>query len=179
MESKTIETIKCSQCKVNLPMTNEHFKVKKGGDFTKQCIKCLEIQKKSRIKNKCEHNRQRSLCIDCGGSQICKHNRRRNNCKECNNPIQLTIRNMIKCSKQSDKKTNRYDPVNFIDYCFVENLIDDCDDRCFYCNCELQYVNYTGNLATIERLNNEIGHIKGNCVIACRNCNLSKVGNTE
>ena len=86
---------------------------------------------------------------------------------------------MIHGSKQNDKKYDRYDPVNFIDYCFVENLIDDCEDKCYYCRCELQYVEYTENLATIERLDNSIGHIKGNCVIACRSCNLSRVGDRK
>jgi len=32
-----------------------------------------------------EHNRQRSLCKDCGGANICQHNRQRNTCnlKDC------------------------------------------------------------------------------------------------
>lgn len=199
MESKTFEIIKkkCSQCKVILPMTQEHFKLKRGGDFTKQCIKCLEMKSISRIKNYCEHNRQRFLCIECGGSSmcehnrernrciqckgvgICEHNRRRERCKECNAPIPITIKNMVYHSKQHDKKNNRYDQVNFIDYCFVKNLIDDCNNKCFYCDCELQYQQYADNLGTIERLDNSIGHIKGNCVIACRTCNFSKVGNIE
>lgn len=33
----------------------------------------------------CQHNKQRSKCRDCGGSSICEHNRQRNYCKECNN----------------------------------------------------------------------------------------------
>jgi hypothetical protein len=83
---------------------------------------------------------------------------------------------MLASSKLADKKNNRYDLTNFIDKCFVKNLIEDSDDKCYYCNCELQYINYTGNLATIERIDNKLGHIKGNCVIACRTCNLSRVG---
>ena len=31
----------------------------------------------------CEHNRVRSTCKNCGGSQICEHNRRRSQCKDC------------------------------------------------------------------------------------------------
>lgn len=31
----------------------------------------------------CEHDRQRSQCRDCGGSQICKHNKRRSRCRDC------------------------------------------------------------------------------------------------
>ena len=36
-----------------------------------------------RLRPKCEHNRRRSECKDCGGSQICEHNRTRSRCKEC------------------------------------------------------------------------------------------------
>eukprot|EP00961_Rhodomonas_salina_P288431 3897845-Rhodomonas_salina.2 len=31
----------------------------------------------------CEHNRQRSRCIECGGSGICEHCRQRRGCIEC------------------------------------------------------------------------------------------------
>ena len=124
----------------------------------------------------CVHQKKRSQCIDCGGASICEHNRQRNNCKDCNDPIPITIKNMIKGSKENDKKYNRYDQTNFIDYCFVKNLIDDSENKCFYCHCELQYQEFTGNLATIERLDNTIGHNRGNCVIACRTCNYSRVG---
>jgi hypothetical protein len=32
---------------------------------------------------KCEHNRQKSRCKECGGSAICEHNRQKSTCKEC------------------------------------------------------------------------------------------------
>ena len=32
---------------------------------------------------KCEHDRIRNRCVDCGGSQICQHDRIRNQCIEC------------------------------------------------------------------------------------------------
>ena len=31
----------------------------------------------------CEHNRERSSCKECGGASICEHNKRRSRCKEC------------------------------------------------------------------------------------------------
>ena len=49
---------------------------------------------------KCEHNKRKSRCKECGGSSICEHNRRRSQCKECKDPIKLTIQNMITHSKQ-------------------------------------------------------------------------------
>ena len=32
---------------------------------------------------KCEHDRQKSRCKDCGGGSICEHGREKYNCKEC------------------------------------------------------------------------------------------------
>ena len=57
---------------------------KQTGQVTKKCIKCLDINKKSIDKNKCEHKRQRSVCKECGGSSICGHNKIRTRCKKCN-----------------------------------------------------------------------------------------------
>jgi hypothetical protein len=120
----------------------------------------------------CNHNRLRNQCKECGGASICNHNRIRNQCKECSDPIKLTIKNMICGAKANDKKYNRYDAVNFVDYCFVENLLDDYK-CCYYEDCkkELQIMKYNNSLATLERINNNIGHIKSNCVICCLECN--------
>jgi hypothetical protein len=32
---------------------------------------------------RCEHERRKYLCRDCGGSQICEHDKVRTSCKEC------------------------------------------------------------------------------------------------
>jgi hypothetical protein len=79
---------------------------------------------------------------------------------------------MISCSKANDKKYNRYDANNFIDRCFLEGLIEEYI-HCYWddCKIKLQYVEYRDDLATIERLNNSIGHTKSNCVLACKRCN--------
>jgi len=144
----------------------------------------------------CQHNKQKDRCKDCNGSAICihnsikhycklccsdiicQHNKQKYQCKLCNNPIDVTIKNMIHHSRRTDKYKNLFDELNFIDYSFVKNLIDNCDNKCHYCQCELQYTYYNHTLGTIERLNNNLGHIKSNCVIACKNCNCTKVGNS-
>jgi hypothetical protein len=124
----------------------------------------------------CEHERRRSDCKLCGGSQICEHDIKRNNCKICSDEIHITITNWIYHSKQNDKKYDRYDEINFIDYDFCKELIQESGKFCYYCDIELQYIEYNSTLATIERLDNDIGHIKENCVIACRTCNIGRVG---
>ena len=152
------------------------------------CKECggSQICEHNKIKSKCkecggvsicEHNRQKAECKECGGSQICEHNRRKAQCKECSDHIKVIIKNWVSQSKQSDKKYNRFDIVNYIDICFCKNLIEEYPN-CYYCKCELQYVLFQGDLATIERLDNDLGHIKSNCVIACRTCNYKKIGST-
>ena len=126
----------------------------------------------------CEHNRIRNTCKDCNGSQVCEHNRIRSNCKKCSDPIKLTINNWIKQSRQSDKKKDRYDADNFIDKCFLQGLIEDYPN-CYYCTIPLQYIEYQDDLATIERIDNSLGHIKSNCVLACRKCNYSCIGDSR
>ena len=38
---------------------------------------------KNKEKNKCDHNRIKSYCKECGGASICDHNRIKSQCKEC------------------------------------------------------------------------------------------------
>jgi hypothetical protein len=124
----------------------------------------------------CEHQRERSKCKECGGGSICEHQRQRKQCKECTDPIHVTIMNMLYASKAKDKKHNRYDANNFIDRCFLDQLIEDEGKECCYCKIEVQYIEYGPNLGTIERINNDIGHTKSNVKIACLSCNSSRVG---
>jgi hypothetical protein len=163
----------------------------------------------------CEHNRQKDTCIDCGGSQICEHKRRKAQCKDCGgsqicehdirkdfcvacggsqicehkiskseckycckDPLKLTIRHMVSYSKRSDQRNNRYDADRFIDKCFLEGLFEEYP-LCFYddCKAELQYMTYDENMATIGRINKDIGHIKSNCVLCCKKCNSMRKSN--
>jgi len=181
--------IRCPKCKC--------FRFEK--DFIKNhrllktCINCRENGRRYKLKNKCPHDRQKYQCIDCSGSAICLHKRRKSYCVECNgsqickhklqiqwcktcsDPIKISIQGWIKHSKESDKKYNRFDPDRFIDRCFLKELVKEFPN-CYYCEVKLQYVDNNDTLATIERLNNNIGHIKSNCVFACRKCNFTKVG---
>jgi hypothetical protein len=135
-------------------------------------IECSLCPNASQI---CEHGTKKDRCILCGGNYVCEHNKRKDNCRKCIKDIHKhTIKTMLKNSKYSDKVNNRYDQTNFIDYSFVENLIDDSEMKCCYCECKLQNTEYSDTLITIERINNEIGHVKGNCKIACKKCNVGR-----
>jgi len=179
--------IRCPKCKCF--RFEEDFL--KNGRRLKTCIKCRDNSRRYKLKNKCphdrqkqkcrdcggigicRHNRQKYKCIECGGSDICPHNLQRQWCKTCSGPVKVSIQGWIMNTKQSDKKYNRYDADRFIDKCFLKELVKDYPN-CYYCEVELQYINNNDTLATIERLDNSVGHIKSNCVLACRKCNLSR-----
>jgi hypothetical protein len=85
---------------------------------------------------------------------------------------------IIKNSQKSDIKNKRYDAKNFIDYPFIETLISN-SNKCHYCQVEMQFLDFNDTLCTIERLDNNIGHVKVNCVIACKKCNIKRVGQSQ
>ena len=133
-----------------------------------QCKECKGTQV-------CPHNRQKSHCKECKGAQVCPHNRRKSHCKECSDPIKVNIEQWLFNSRHYDKMNNIYDADRFIDKCFLKGLIEDYQ-QCYYGDCKVnfQYTEYQNDLATIERLDNSIGHIKSNCVLCCLKCNNSK-----
>lgn len=185
--------LKCAKCRMDL--TVDKFKLKRDDKYQKNCLVCNAKAREYSLNRKCphgrlkaqcrdcggsaicEHDRLRAQCKECGGSAICEHNKLRSSCKRCTDPLLVTIRTMVNGSRSKDKKGERFDRVNFIDYCFVEALLEEFT-HCYYesCNVKLQIIEYQDDLATIERLDNNIGHTRANCVIACRKCNLSRVG---
>ena len=60
------------------------------------------------------------------------------------------------------------------------NLLDDYSHCCYPdCNAELRIIQYQDDLATIERLDDSIGHIKSNCAICCMKFNVIKKSNHQ
>lgn len=147
----------------------------KGTNFClhdKRKTQCRECDGSSFCK---EHGCRKNMCKECKGVNICEHNKQKNECKKCTDPKKIIINNWIGHSRSSDKKYNRYDANNFIDKCFCKGLLEDYN-FCYYCGIEFQYMERKEDLVTIERLDNNIGHIKSNCVLACLHCNISRVG---
>jgi hypothetical protein len=123
----------------------------------------------------CPCEKRKTHCLIHGGNSLCPCGRRKSDCKVCKDPIKLTIRNMINHSKYTDKQKNRYDANNVIDKYFIQSLIEE-STLCFYCHIQMQFIENNETLCTIERRDNRIGHIKSNCVLACRKCNNSNIG---
>lgn len=123
----------------------------------------------------CIHDMIKYRCKICSESLGCEHGKFKSSCKICRDPIKITIRKMVSGSKDADKKKNRYNADLHVDKCFIKQLIFE-STKCYYCEVEMQFVEYNDTLCTLERLDNNVGHSKNNCVLACMKCNKSRVG---
>lgn len=87
------------------------------------------------------------------------------------------INKKIEGYKRQDIEKELYDKDNFINMEEVLSKITACRLKCYYCSVEC-YILYNEVLSktqwTIDRVDNDYGHNKGNIVIACLNCNLRR-----
>ena len=201
------DLIKCVRCKKEKDLTlfmknnvklKKCFRCREMERLNKIKNKCPHGKHRFRCVNCdgsgiCIHKKRKSYCVECGGNNICIHKKLKHQCKICGDKLKITIKNMIhhsrekdkkinnmvQCSKQSDKKHNRFNKSEFIDKPFLENLIKESNLICYYpfCKKKLNLDKANSALASIERLDNTIGHIKSNCVICCLECNSKRVSN--
>ena len=85
-----------------------------------------------------------------------------------------SITSKIASYRSQDMKKKKLSE-NFVDYEYVENLLN--TPTCFYC---LEQVKIIYEFVrepkqwTLERIDNTLGHDKGNVVICCLSCNLRR-----
>jgi hypothetical protein len=93
------------------------------------------------------------------------------------NILEKEIKKKLSSYKSQDKKNNKFDEPNVINY---ENIIEkllSCKQKCYYCsvNMLLLYDDYRcDNQWTLDRIDNNIGHNTNNVVISCLKCNLER-----
>lgn len=80
--------------------------------------------------------------------------------------------NIISSSKYNDKKYERFEDINYIDKEFLINQKKKQNNKCIYCD-KIMTSGGKRTLSTlsIERIDNNLGHLKDNCVFACWGCN--------
>ena len=76
-----MENPKCGACKCY--WKPEDTDIKPSGLYYKCCKKCRVNAVDRKNKTKCEHNKIKSQCKECGGSLYCTQKKRKNYCKEC------------------------------------------------------------------------------------------------
>ena len=149
-----IDNVKCVRCKCN-KLYMEFFRNNKN---FKTCNQCYNSRK---VKNKINASFSERKC----GDDI--NNHRSNH---------LRIKYIAHICKGYDIKNNLLDIDNLIDETSIKKLIDDQQNKCIHCQCELKF-NCNANdscLAIMERKDCNIGHIKNNCQLICFGCALKK-----
>lgn len=87
------------------------------------------------------------------------------------------IKNKISSYKQQDIIKKKLNNDNFVRFDEVLKLLNESKLNCHYCSEEM-YILYERvremKQWSLDRVNNEIGHNKGNLVVACLECNLKR-----
>lgn len=96
--------------------------------------------------------------------------------------IKKQITSKIYSYKQQDMKKKNYNEnsenyKDFIDFDVIVEEMNKCELKCHYCRKEMLilYENVRDNSQwTVDRINNDVGHIKGNFNLVCLKCNLKR-----
>jgi hypothetical protein len=79
--------------------------------------------------------------------------------------------------RTQDIQKKRFSQDDFVDVAWVRQLIKEKGLHCFYC-AEPVFLVYEKAREmkqwTLDRIDNEIGHVRGNVVTACLECNLAR-----
>lgn len=87
------------------------------------------------------------------------------------------IKNKIQSYKHQDTIKKMFEEKEFIDFVYVVNLLADSDLKCHYCACEtylLYEIVREMKQWSLDRINNDKGHNRGNLVMSCLECNLKR-----
>jgi len=116
-----------------------------------------------------------SCCVDCSEKRrqkdYCEHDTRNHDCRFCGVGAYISARKTLHSCRRSDFKKGF---INDLDINYTLDLFMG-NTQCYYCKIELQHLYpFKKDFATIDRLNDELPHIKSNCVLACRDCNCAQ-----
>ena len=87
------------------------------------------------------------------------------------------IKTKMSSYKHQDILKNIFLETDFVTFDYIIDLLNTCNMKCHYCACETYLLyEFVREMKqwSLDRINNDIGHNKGNLVIACLECNLKR-----
>ena len=102
---------------------------------------------------------------------------KKNELNKVQEEIRRQINYKINSYRSQDVKKRLLLESDFVDYDYVLNLLIGKQLKCFYCRDDVMLLyNYVreNKQWTLERIDNKIGHNRGNVEIACLLCNLRR-----
>jgi hypothetical protein len=97
--------------------------------------------------------------------------------KKLTNFIISHIKTKMSSYKHQDILKNIFLEPDFVTFDYIIDLLNTCNMKCHYCSCETYLLyEFVREMKqwSLDRINNDIGHNKGNLVIACLECNLKR-----
>ena len=97
--------------------------------------------------------------------------------KKLTNFIISHIKTKISSYKQQDILKNIFLEPDFVTFNYIIDLLNACNMKCHYCSCETYLLyEFVREMKqwSLDRINNDVGHNKGNLVVACLECNLKR-----
>ena len=86
--------------------------------------------------------------------------------------VEVDLKRKIKRYKKQDVIAGRGDGGDYIDEDYIHKLMR--SGVCYWCKCDLDYSNFT-----VDRIDDNLGHVKGNCRLACGNCNRGHMNRVQ
>ena len=87
------------------------------------------------------------------------------------------IKTKMSSYKHQDILKNIFLETDFVTFDYIINLLNTCNMKCHYCACETYLLyEFVREMKqwSLDRINNDVGHNKGNLVVACLECNLKR-----
>jgi phage-related minor tail protein len=138
-----------------------------------------EYKKKYYEKNTEQIRKQQKIYYEKNTEQLRERQNKYYEDQKISNPLNTKFKYMIHGSIKADAKYNRlYDIHDYMDEDFLNYVWNDQDQHCYHCNCEmtLEFSTTTRNPTqiSVQRLDNDLAHIKTNCVLSCFSCNVKR-----
>ncbi len=166
---------KCCRCWRN----EEEYK--KDNKTFKSCNNCREklIKRNKKDKEyKKEYDKTRNKTQNYKEEKK-EYDKTRYETQKEENPLLVKTREMITSSKSHDKKKNlSFNTEEYITIDFLIDLYKKQEQKCYYkdCKCILTFefnkYSRTNTQISVQRLKNDLAHIKDNCVLSCFKCNV-------
>jgi hypothetical protein len=157
--------------------TNTKYKMKSLNNLTKEPKMRVETQTWGLDEKQLSFDSQVNIMLEIhqninnnGVSDIIEKNKYRR-------LIISHIKTKIQSYKHQDTIKKMYTESEFIDFTYVVNLLADSDLKCHYCACEtylLYEIVREMKQWSLDRINNDKGHNRGNLVMSCLECNLKR-----
>ena len=157
----------------------EHIREQDKKYYEKNAEQISEYKKKYYEKNTEQLREYKKKYYEKNAEQILEQHNKYYEDQKITNPLNTKFKVMIHNSIKSDTKSNRlYDPQDYIDEDFLNYVWNDQGRCCYHCNCEMT-LDFNTNIRnptqiSVQRLDNDLPHLKSNCVLSCLSCNVKR-----